>query len=99
MTDDPVATLTALAAKLRAEAIVYIRGEQRVLRETLAEHIDGVIERWTYWHDGGFHQSQVIVLAEADVRELLAIAEALKAAPDRPENDARIINEMDADHV
>jgi hypothetical protein len=71
---DPVATLTALAAWYREQGEDLICAEPRAL----ADHIDGVIARCEVYAGGRYDKNPLLVeVVEWDVRELLAVAEAL----------------------
>jgi hypothetical protein len=81
MTDDPVATLTALAAWER-QMVREWKGSNRAISNyhaAQAKHIDGVIARHKRASAGKHYDWST----DSDVRELLAVAEALKvtAAP------------------
>jgi hypothetical protein len=71
VTDDPVATLTALAATLR---FCDQDGD-----EALAEHVDGVIAR--YELESVESRGRAWTVVREDVRELLAVAEELGVKP------------------
>jgi hypothetical protein len=76
MADDPVATLTALAAWYRGDEDLDIRPEPGGAE--MAEHIDSVIARHKTWNAFGYAVRTAI---GEDVRELLAVAEELGVKP------------------
>jgi hypothetical protein len=78
MTDDPVATLRALAAMYRQWAERSKRYPAYLDCDALAKHIDGVIARS---HPGPQDLPGVPWQVNADVRELLAIAKTLGMRP------------------
>jgi hypothetical protein len=83
MTDDPVATLTVFAAHLRNDRVWANWLDLEAANRALAEHVDAVIARHKqHWRaTTSAANNPAAIITQADVRELLAVADALGITP------------------